>query len=435
MKTKIRFQFAILLSAFLFFSLGNAIAAEGDFSKKKKENSKTQQVIDTLKYNVYKGKIQDKETKEPLIFATITVKGVNVATVSNNEGVFLLKIAKDLPVSFIEISYIGYKNLELPISSLTARKNVLQLESVSVPLNQINIYPLDPLFLVRSILKKVDENYSQTPNMMQGFYRETIKKNRTYVAISEAIVNIYKAGYIQSRDDQVQIFKGRKSQDVKKMDTLLFKLQGGPATTLLLDVIKNPYNLLSEDFVDNYNFSLKSITKINDKIHYVIEFNQKSEIDLPLYHGLLYVESNNLALTSAKFSLNLINIAEASQMFIKRKPAGVVVIPTSADYLVNYREVNGKWYFNYARGEINFKCDWKQKLFNTNYSVMTEVAITDRDDQNAVRFKSFEKFKANQILSEEVNNFADANYWGEYNTIEPDQSIEAAIRKLKRKSR
>lgn len=435
MKTKIRFQFAILLSAFLFFSIGNAIGAEGDFSKKKKENPKVQQVIDTLKYNVYKGVIQDKATKAPLIFATITVKGVNVATVSNNEGEFLLKIAKDLPVSSIEISYIGYKNLEFPISSLTAKKNVLQLESVSIPLNQINIYPLDPLFLVRSILKKVAENYSQSPNMMQGFYRETIKKNRTYVAISEAVVNIHKAGYVQSRDDQVQIFKGRKSQDVKKMDTLLFKLQGGPATTLLLDVIKNPYNLLSDDFVGNYNFSLKSITKINDKVHYVIEFNQNPEIDLPLYYGLLYVESNNLALTSAKFSLNLTNTAEASQMFIKRKPAGVVVTPTSADYLVNYHEMDGKWYFNYARGEINFKCDWKRKLFNTNYSVMTEVAITDRDDQNVVRFKPFEKFKASQVLSEEVNNFADANYWGEYNTIEPDQSIEAAIRKLKRKSR
>lgn len=435
MKTKIRFYFAIILSAFLFFSFSNVMAAERNISNDKKEKNKVQQVIDTLKYDVYKGKIQDAKTNEALMFATITVKGVNVATVSNNDGEFLLKIAKDLPVSKIEVTYIGYKNLEIPINSLKEKRNILKLESVSIPLDQINIYPLDPLFLVRSILAKVSQNYSTEPNMMKGFYRETVKKNRTYVAISEAVVNVHKSGYKQMKDDQIQIYKGRKSQDVKKMDTLLFKLQGGPYTSLLLDIVKNPYNLLSEDFIENYNFSIKSITKINDKIHYVIEFKQKEYIDIPLYYGLLYVESTNLALASAKFSLNLNNEDEATRMFIKRKPAGVKVTPTSADYLVNYHEKDGKWYFNYARGEINFKCNWKRKLFNTNYSAMTEIAITDREEQNIVRFKRNDKFKANQVMVEEVSNFADANFWGEYNTIEPDQSIESAIRKLKRKAR
>ncbi|BAX82022.1 hypothetical protein ALGA_3730 [Labilibaculum antarcticum] len=406
------------------------MAAEGNISK---EKNKVQQVIDTLKYDVYKGKIQDANTNEPLMFATITVKGVNVATVSNNDGEFLLKIAKDLPVSKIEVTYIGYKNLEIPINSLKEKRNIFKLESVTIPLDQINIYPLDPLFLVKSILAKVSQNYSTEPNMMKGFYRETVKKNRSYVAISEAVVNVHKSGYRQMRDDQIQIYKGRKSQDVKKMDTLLFKLQGGPYTSLLLDVVKNPYNLLSEDFIDNYNFSIKSITKINDKIHYVIEFKQKENIDIPLYYGLLYVESTNLALASAKFSLNLSNEEEATRMFIKRKPAGVKVTPTSADYFVNYHEKDGKWYFNYARGEINFKCNWKRKLFNTNYTAMTEIAITDREEQNIVRFKRDNKFKANQVMVEEVSNFADANFWGAYNTIEPDQSIESAIRKLKRK--
>ena len=434
MKTKIKFYSAVILSAFLLFSFTNSMAAEGS-KKKKKEKTKIQQVIDTLKYNVYKGKIQDKDTKEPLIFATIAVKGVNVATVSNSEGEFLLKIAKNLPVSEIEVSYIGYKNLEYPISSLKAKRNILHLESVTVSLKEINIYPMDPIFLVKSILAKVSENYAKDPNMMKGFYRETIKKNRTYVAISEAIVNIHKTGYKQLRNDQIQIYKGRKSQDVKKMDTLLFKLQGGPTTALLLDVVKNPYNLLSPDFIESYDFSIKSVTKINNKIHYVIEFKQKKDIDLPLYYGLLYIESTNLALASAKFSLNLSNESEATRMFIKRKPAGVKVTPTSADYLVNYHEKDGKWYFKYARGEINFKCNWKRKLFNTNYSAMTEIAITDRDENNIVRFKGFEKFKANQIMTEEVSNFADANFWGAYNTIEPDQSIESAIKKLKRKAR
>jgi len=434
MKTNFRKQVSILLSFILVLSFSQVMGAES-FNFKKKKKVKTQQVIDTLKYNVYKGVIKDKATGDLLIFANISVNGSNVATVSNSDGEFLLKIAKNRDAKTITISHIGFKNKDFAIVNLKRKKNILELESAIVPLGEINIYPHDPLFLVRSILRKVAENYTLDPNMMKGFYRETIKKNRSYVALSEAVVNINKSGYRQIRDDQVQIYKGRKSQDVKKMDTLLFKLQGGPNTTLLLDIIKNPYNLLSGDFIENYDYTFKNITKLNDKVHYVIEFRQKEGIDLPLYYGLFFIDANNLALSSAKFSLNMNNESEVRRMFIRKKPSGVKVTPLSADYIVNYQEKGGKWYFTYARGELKFKCNWKRKLFNSKFSVMTELAITDRSDTEAARFKARERFKSNQVMADEIGSFSDKNFWGAANTIEPDQSIEAAIRKLKRKGK
>ncbi len=434
MKTNFRKQVSILLSFILVLSFSQVMGAES-FNFKKKKKVKTQQVIDTLKYNVYKGVIKDKATGDLLIFANISVNGSNVATVSNSDGEFLLKIDKNRDAKTITVSHIGFKNKDFAIANLKRKKNILELESAIVPLGEINIYPHDPLFLVRSILRKVAENYTLDPNMMKGFYRETIKKNRSYVALSEAVVNINKSGYRQIRDDQVQIYKGRKSQDVKKMDTLLFKLQGGPKTTLLLDIIKNPYNLLSGDFIENYDYTFKNITKLNDKVHYVIEFRQKEGIDLPLYYGLFFIDANNLALSSAKFSLNMNNESEVRRMFIRKKPSGVKVTPLSADYIVNYQEKEGKWYFTYARGEIKFKCNWKRKLFNSKFSVMTELAITDRSDTEAARFKARERFKSNQVMADEIGSFSDKNFWGAANTIEPDQSIEAAIRKLKRRGK
>lgn len=431
MRTKLNIRASIFLLVLLLITIGNIHNVEANPRKKKVKQSQ----IDTLEYNVYKGKIKDIITKEPLIFATISVKGTNSSTISNNEGEFILKIAKNSPATKIEVSYIGYKNKEFQIADLKPRKNFLKLKPANISLTEVNIYPHDPNLLIRGILQKVKENYSTSPNMMEAFYRETIKKNRSYVAISEAIVNIRKASYTTNKDDQVQIYKGRKSQDVKRMDTLLFKLQGGPVTTILLDVIKNPYNLLTNDFINSYHFKLRSIIEINNKLHYIIDFQQRKEINFPLYYGTLYVETKNLALTSAKFSLNLENISEATRLFIKKKPMGVKVTPTSADYIVNYHEKNGKWYFNYARGEVNFKCNWKRKLFNKNYKAMSEIAITNRTEDNIVRFKRSEKFKANQILTEEVKKFSDKNFWGKHNTIEPDQSIESAIRKLQRKNR
>ena len=37
------------------------------------------------------------------------------------------------------------------------------------------------------------------------------------------------------------------------------------------------------------------------------------------------------------------------------------------------------------------------------------------------------------IMSDRIPNSADVNFWGEYNIIEPEKSIESAIIKIQRK--
>jgi hypothetical protein len=41
-------------------------------------------------------------------------------------------------------------------------------------------------------------------------------------------------------------------------------------------------------------------------------------------------------------------------------------------------------------------------------------------------------FKADQSLSDKVSDFADENFWGAYNIIEPTESLENAVYKLKK---
>jgi hypothetical protein len=64
---------------------------------------------------------------------------------------------------------------------------------------------------------------------------------------------------------------------------------------------------------------------------------------------------------------------------------------------------------------------------------MSEIAVTDRTDQEVIKFAGKEKIKFSDVFSDKVSAFADPEYWGEYNVIEPDQSIESAIRRLARK--
>jgi hypothetical protein len=147
----------------------------------------------------------------------------------------------------------------------------------------------------------------------------------------------------------------------------------------------------------------------------------------------MYIDIETYAIAQAEFAFNLENKELAASMFIRKKPVGMQVTPEITSYLVRYREVNGKWYFAHSRAEVKFKVDWKKKLFNTNFTTMSELAVTDRTEEDVVKFTSKERIHTTDFFTEEVAAFADPDFWGDYNVIEPDQSIEAAIKRLSRK--
>jgi hypothetical protein len=64
---------------------------------------------------------------------------------------------------------------------------------------------------------------------------------------------------------------------------------------------------------------------------------------------------------------------------------------------------------------------------------MSEMAVTDMDAQNVDKLKFKDQTKYSDILAEQVSQFEDPDYWGEYNIIKPDESIEQAIGRLNRR--
>lgn len=422
MRTLLKIQtIAVLLFAFI---VNSAVANDHSLFKKDK-------VFDNENYVSFKGKVLDENTQMALIFATISVEGTNIATVSNTEGHFSIKIPKEHLNNNLKVSYMGYENLSIPISSLKEGKNnTLRLKMVSVELTEISIFPNNPRLLIDKVLENRLSNYQKDPILMTAFYRETIKKRRSYIALSEAVVEVYKQPYSSFRNDAVKLYKGRQSKDVQKLDTLLFKLQGGPYSTLMLDIIKDPYMILSEDVIDNYDYSYINITRVDGKLNYVIEFKQRSYITSPMFYGKFYIDVDNFAISSVFFSLNTENKIESSAMFIKRKPLGVSVYPNSANYLVKYTEKDGQWYYSYSRGEVVFKVNWKKKLFSTNFTTMVEMAITDWEPAEGKTFKASDRIKMNVIMNDAINGFSDKDFWGDLNTIEPEKSIESAIKKI-----
>jgi hypothetical protein len=386
-------------------------------------------------YFTVTGTVRDVASGKPVAFASISLEGSYIGIVTNLDGEFTLKVPAGVKGRnmVISISHVGYKRANYTIDELPATGREYLIEPQSLQLEEVRIKPADARSIVAGALNRVGENYPEIPYRLTGFYRETIRQRRDYVSISEAVVDIYQAPYNSDyENDRFRIIQGRKSGHVKKADTLLVKLQGGPHVSMMLDIIKNPHVLISKESINYYAYDLTDIVITDEGSSYVIAFRPRVKLSYPLFYGNLHISVDRLAITMAEFSLDLSDKSQAAQNFILRKPARLRFNPVNTKYMVQYKEVNGRYYVDYLRYELEFLADWRRRFFRTGYSIMSEMAITSRTEQDVQKFSSKEAFRPAAILSDQVNVFFNNEFWGEYNFIEPDQSIHAAIRKLNR---
>ncbi len=380
----------------------------------------------------FKGVIIDRETKDKLQFVDVIVEEANISTVTNSEGEFLIKVPNDMLNKIVTFSHLGYTKQSMLVSKLNNTNNVIKLDEAATILAQVDLnFPKNAEKLIRKVLSKKGENYNTNQSTLTAFYRETIKKRNKNASLSEAIVEIEKAGYNDSKKDGIKLIKARKNTNYSRLDTLALKLQGGPFSTLYTDLMKNPEFIFDENNLSKYTFKFDKSTQINNKLVYVVNFKQKKEETNPLYYGKLYIDAESYALTSAVYNLNISNRNLASAYFVRKKPKKVKVYPTNAAYRVNYRTLNSKWYYSYSNIQLAFKVNWKNKLFNSRYTLQSEMAITDWQQSDIGKLsKAKRTLHPSTILANEASGFSDPKFWGEYNIIEPEKSIESAIKKI-----
>ena len=410
----------------LFFLLFASMPSEARFSVYAKADSSS--------FKQFKGSILDSKTRNELIYASITVSGTTISTISNSEGKFSIKVPAENQNATLLISFLGYKNKVVSIQDLKPEKNVLYLEPSNTLLEEVVVKAGDAKNVYSGVLANRLQNYGDDPIQMTAFYRETIRKRRTYVSLSESIINVLKQPFLGGSQDQVSLFKGRKNADYTKLDTVNFKLQGGPFSALYIDLVKYPDFIFSNEAFELYDFNLEENTQINDRQVLVLAFKQKEGIESPLYYGKLYIDAKSLAVVSATFALNVENKVKAGLMFTRKKPAGLDIYPTEVRYQINYRQQKDKWIYAYSRADLTFKLNWAKRIFNTVYTTSIEMAVTDWKKQEKNENPDTQKLSSNVIMSDKVQSLGDPDFWGKYNIIEPEKSIEAAIRKIQRKA-
>lgn len=389
------------------------------------------QLADSI--HVLRGRVLGGDTDEPLINASITVYGTHISSVSNQEGYFSIRVPASSRHSHLVIRHLGYQNGHIPVITLiNTPNNHIRLSPSPFLLSEVEVVSGDGTQLVQEALRRIPQNYSDTPNMMVSFYRESIKKGSRYISLVETVLDIYKASYSSYNNDLARIYIGRKATDISPRDTVLMKFQGGISDALMLDIAKNPEIVFGTDG-ENYSFYIDGLTNYNDRPHYTISFAPLEGVRDILFRGTIYLEAHSLAFARMEFNMNVEDRKDAANIFIRRKPLKMRVEVSRARYVVDFSESEGKWFFNYSSTDVEFRVRWSNRLFGlfaTQYTIGSEMAITDQYNENVVRFPRDERIRSTDVIAEKVEHFLDPDFWGEYNVIEPDQAITDAIRRL-----
>lgn len=377
------------------------------------------------------GKVTDAKTRKPMAHVSVTDR--SVGTVTNEAGEFTLKLQK--APKTVTFSCLGYKTQRLDASAMGGVRVEVRLEPSSVMLDEIVVRGADAKELVLRAMEKIYDNYPDEPNLLRGFYRETVEKRSHFTSISEGVVDVYKTGYDKDDwRDGVAILKGRRLLSQRPSDTLSVKLQGGPVMPIMLDVVKQRDILLNEEELNNYTFRYVTMSKADDRNQYVVEIAPLYVLPYALYRGRLYIDQETLAFTRIDLSLDMSDPGKVTQMILKKKPLGLRFTPHELSIYIDYKTDNGVTRINYIRNVIRFRCDWKRKLFKSNYTVTSEMVVTDRQEGKELKpIKSRDTFNRKDNFYDKVVYFNDPDFWGNENIIEPTEDLLKGIEKIKRR--
>ena len=76
-----------------------------------------------------------------------------------------------------------------------------------------------------------------------------------------------------------------------------------------------------------------------------------------------------------------------------------------------------------------------RKLFSTGYTVLSEMVATDRKENNVAIIPGKMAFHQKDAFYDKVDEYWSEDFWDSYNIIEPTESLENAVHKLKKQSR
>ena len=332
--------------------------------------------------NFITGKLVDEATREPVVFATVRLKGKSVGVISNADGSFVVPNEYLALGDVLEISCLGYRTLEVKLSDLNVdqvniilvKEEVFNLEGTVVVGKRPKRYGAQEI--VKKAIENIPENYPNAPFSLVGYYRDYQVDEGIYVNLNEAILEVYDPGFsimdksatkVQMYDERInKTFKvdtlARQSYDYrtgqKTIEKAFLKPYGGNEFTILRvhDAIRNYLvdsydfvNVLQTDFIPHHNFSKMDPINFDGEPLYVIEFKRNRQDNLAT--GKLYVSQFDFSIYKMEYALFNKNVTRETEKKGNQFMGNQLIF----EVVLEYRKKDDQMYLNYISFHNTFE--------------------------------------------------------------------------------
>lgn len=355
------------------------------------------------------GLARDRATGEPLPFASVSILGKSIGTVTNLSGEFDFHLPADFRNEILVISMLGYANFEAPVWSVmsgTGQPQVFELDKSPTLLEEIVVADtLAGSDIMRIALSRIEDNYPMKPFLLNGFYRDAKKVGGTYISLLEAAVKIYDEDYLEPRNrfrlrERVRLVEVRQSLGYENRFTPYFDQDN-----LLEDLLLHN-NIRYRQFENDEEF-LRQVTREKDSYYngystFVIThtgaFNLKAYIDKTSY-AIIHLETET---------------GPSGQIVTRKK--GLYSSFDGLKKTIDFKKYQGKMYLNYMT--VTSKINWydsRTDELNFETELYQELLINKVMPNTKERITSTEKMK-NYGLQYQDRPY-NKEFWDNYNVI------------------
>lgn len=366
--------------------------------------------------------VVDKETSEPLGYASVGLKSVAIGTISNSRGEFDFHMPAQYRNDVMVISMLGYKNFEAPVWSLVGERQVIRMEKSPIILDEIVVSDtLSGQDILEIALSRIEENYPMKPFILDGFYRDVKKVGGTFISLLEAAVKIYDENYEAPRNkyklrESVRLVEVRQSLGYESRFTTYFDQDN-----LLEDLLLHN-NVRYRHFSDGEQVFSKLVrennSSYNDHETYVIAYNGD-------YYMKIYVDAEDFSIVHFEFEQGFENDYLGKRKDLISKFAGIRKV-------IDFRKFEGKMYLSFM--SIHSKINWYDQHTNKlkfQTELFQELLINKVDPNPKERIRVTEKMR-NYGLQFQDRPY-NKKFWDNYNVIKEtplDQQILKDLEKV-----
>jgi hypothetical protein len=327
--------------------------------------------------------VQDAETREPLGFASVGIKGQPIGTISNANGDFDFHFPISLRNDTIVISMMGYKNYETVLGTLIDKeKIIIKLQKSEIVLQEIVV--TDTMTggeVLMNALSRIEKNFPMKPFVLDAFYRDIKKVGGTYISLLEAAVKIYDDSYAEPRNkhklrERVRLIEVRKSLGYESKFTTYFDQANLLEDLLLENTVRYRHIEPDEEFLKTLVREKNSF--FNDHEIYVI----KSTAD---YNLRLFIDKEDFSIIHLEYQTAL------GSDDIQRKK-DLISKFVGSKKSIDFKRINGKMYpsfmtmtttinwYDVKSGALKFETELIQQLMINNVDTRAKdgVGMTER---------------------------------------------------------